>query len=399
MKQGKLFFRQWPFFRVSWPSRRQWRWCHGVLGLLAGGVLVVVAGTGALLTFEPEMSRLMVPEVSWNGTDVVAWTVIRSEAERRRPGHQLQMIWFPNESRPFYAAAFAIGGREYTDPLTFHPATGEVIEVSEGRFFETVESLHESLLLGAFGEWLVGWSTLAVVPLLVTGLWLWWPGWRLQRWIKVGKGRRWVFDLHQLVGWTTAIFILLMAFSGLVWAFPGVLEPAVYAVTGSPMPETNPGALWQLKSVPPAREGLGDSGVGLGDAAAREADPQRMLELALERAPEGSFPFYLSFPIFPEEVQQVRLQRGYVPYPRGEVSRFYFDRYSGELLGEDLPTESAAAQYLSRWNYALHVGSWGGWPMRVLYLLACVGMVFLSVTGVVLWVRRQGRQRPQTIGG
>lgn len=354
---------------------------HATLGIGLGLVICVLAGTGTLLVFQPEIESGFGPEVEWDGESVAPWQTIQANAQAARPDHRLQMIWFPSESNPHFKAAFEYQGKEYTDPLYFHPASGRRMEWEESSFFPTVEAMHETLLLGSFGSFLVQWSSVLFSVALVSGLCLWWPGWKLKRWFSVGKGKRLRLDLHKLLGWTSAPFLLAMIFSGAVWSFPGVVEPLVYRALGETPPPVSPGKLWLLRSeIPPGED-------------KPMADPAQMVEHALRTAPEGAFPFYLSFPIHPDESVQVRLQYGYEPFPDGEIYRFYFDAYSGELLGEDLPSEGRAARYLGRWNAALHFGTIGGWPTRALYALACGCALYLSYSGVRLFVARKSREK------
>lgn len=353
------------------------RLAHTVLGIGTAAVLILVAASGTLLVFQPELEAALGPDVDWDGTETAPWSAVRERAEAARPEHRLQMLWFPNRSRPFYTAAYAIDGREYTDALSFHPVTGEAIAHEPSVVFPWLEELHENLHLGDVGAFLVRWSTALLAILLLTGLWVGWPGRGRPGLLTIRPGRPWLLDTHRAAGVVAAPCLLAMLWTGCVWAFPTTLEPWIYAVSGETAPEAE-GELWQLESRLPA-----------ASTPPRDADPQAMLDQAHAETPNDAFVYYLSFPIYPTENRQVRMQRGYSPWPGGEVSVFYFDRYSGALLGSQQAAAGPASLYLARWNAALHFGTFGGWPTRALWAAASAVLVYLAVTGPWLWWRRR----------
>ncbi len=87
-------------------------------------------------------------------------------------------------------------------------------------FFSYVTRFHTSLLLGQTGKYIVAYTTLAFVVILVSGLWACWPRngrqWRQRFAIERGKGlRRLMYDLHVGLGYWTLLWLLLLAVTGL----------------------------------------------------------------------------------------------------------------------------------------------------------------------------------------
>ncbi|MEM7409615.1 MAG: PepSY-associated TM helix domain-containing protein [Myxococcota bacterium] len=364
--------------RRSLQVWRALRWLHSVFGIATALVVAVVALSGTALAFRPEVESWLGPSIAWDASETASWQRVRDRAIEARPAHQLQMLWFPNRARPFYRAAYAFEGREYTASLSFHPATGERIDHEPSEFMPLMEELHENLLLGDTGAFLVRWSTALLPLLIVSGFAIGWPRRGMPRWLQIRAGKPWLLDVHRVAGVLATPLLLAMIWSGLVWAFPTTIEPWIYALTGEAPPEVE-GELWQVESEPPG-----------GDA--RDAAGSELMEAALASSPEGAFVDYLSFPIFPRENRQVRVQRGYAPWPSGERSVFYFDRYSGSLLGSNAPTAGPASRYLTSWNTALHLGSFGGLATRTLWSVASAALVFLALTGPWLWWRRRPRR-------
>lgn len=360
------------------------RQAHLLLGVAFSLVLLVVAGSGAILVYGPELERALGPDVDWvPGDPTAAWTTVRDVAIEARPDHRLQMIWFPTVERPFFTSAYAIGDREYTDALTLHPTTAEPLSQAPPAWIGWVEELHENLHLGGVGGTLVAWSTPALVLLVISGAWIGWPrSGGLQAALRIRRGRNLLLDTHRSGGLLALPFLVAMAWTGAVLAFPSVLEPWVHRATGATPPATSRGEYWRLES-DPAR--ASEEGSAPGDANA-----QAMIDHALAASGPGAQVDFLSFPIHERENRLVRV---HLAGSAGEKSAFYFDRYSGDLLAEDLPDPSPAGRYLQRFNAELHFGTIGGAPTRLLWVLACLVLVHLAWSGTWLWLRRRRRRR------
>lgn len=357
--------------------RRLYPWARRIhlhLSLVLGLVFIGLALSGTALVYRAEIERWLSEPIEWDGQTKADWRSVEAQAIAARPDAPLMMLWFPTEKRPYYEAAYLYRGQEYAGALYFHPASGRRIHRANTAFFETVEAFHETLLLGEIGEWLVAWSTLFFGIVLLTGMFLWWPGWKLQRWLKIRRGRAWLFDSHRALGFLAAPFLLLMALTGLVMVFPAQLEPIVYRLTGAEPPETAGEELWRLKSeIPPTDK--------------RDAATESLIAQARDLSAASAMVFYVSYPISPEESRQVRMQDGYSPPPFGRVSVFYFDRYSGTLLGQTGESESAADAYLNGWNAALHLGTFGGHASKAVWFISSALTLYFAWSGVVMWRR------------
>ena len=111
------------------------------------------------------------------------------------------------------------------------PYTAQVVGIDDGTgFFMQTMRLHRWLYdtykRGEFswGKTLVGYSTLAMVVILITGLILWFPrkgqSWRNRFVIHVHHGwRRFWHDLHVVGGFYVSLVLLCMCLTGLAWSF------------------------------------------------------------------------------------------------------------------------------------------------------------------------------------
>jgi uncharacterized iron-regulated membrane protein len=76
----------------------------------------------------------------------------------------------------------------------------------------------------------------------------------------------------------------------------------------------------------------------------------------------------------------------------------WFDPASGRLLRTDQASRDPAGEVAIRWLGVLHVGNFGGWPLKIAWAAGGLALVALFATGYVMWwnrvVRRGVRLRP-----
>lgn len=364
-------------------SFRLWfRRVHLILSLVIGVIFAIIATSGSIITFRSDIDHWLHPPAAWNGEDM-GFTSAREQAMAARPDMRMQILWFPNENRPYYEAAYFDGKNEFVSYYRFHPADGRELPQPETTFLEWMTTFHVNLHLGEFGLWIVQHATLLALVLVLSGVALWWPGWKKRKlWFKLRRrGGLLTYDLHRVLGIAATPVLLLCIVTGLAWAFPKTARSVVWGATGQSVPSAESELAWERPSTPPAE------GVPI-----IEVSDEQLLADAQKRAPDHAFVFYITYPIEPDENRQVRMQLGYDPYPFGEIYRYYYDRYDGELLGAEDPRLTPAPDaFLDTWTSPLHYGTWGGIATQFLYMLATIIPSVLGVTGWVLWRRRVRR--------
>jgi len=215
---------------------------HLWLGLTSGLVVFIVSITGCLYAFVDELKPVLYHEwmeisVPENDAKRLPLSKIVEYASAELPNAPLYMI-IPNQPK---ATVEIQSWGENPDAWTYfgqfpswetvymNPYNGQIIKhiYNVQEFFSLVLVSHFSLLLDYnTGTLIVGISTLIFVIMLITGLILWWPKNKnatkqrlLFRWKSTTKWRRKNYDLHNISGFYMMIFALLIALTGLVWAF------------------------------------------------------------------------------------------------------------------------------------------------------------------------------------
>ncbi|MEX1137598.1 MAG: PepSY-associated TM helix domain-containing protein [Balneolales bacterium] len=370
---------------------------HRWLGLVSGLVVVIVSITGCLFAFEYEISH-------WLRKDLI---FVESQEEERLSVEDLQnrateeldvetlvygLTTYNNPEQAWTAMYYKGGADAWTyfgsiedyRTLYINPYTGKTLGIidEEKDFFQIVKGLHWSLLLATpIGQPVVVWSTVIFIILLVSGLILWWP----EKWNKSkrkksfkikwkGRWRRLNYDLHSVLGFYFLVLTLIIAFTGLYWAFPTAKKTLYFLGTGEfSLP---PAQTEQVQSKPPV-----------------EIESHSIMEVVYEEV-WTEFPDAYSISLIPPAsdtgpIHAVIRGDGSTYYERSDLS---FDQYSGELLQQDRYEEKNAGEKIMAMNYDIHVGAIGGLPGKIIAFLASMISASLPITGFILWLDRSRRR-------
>lgn len=367
--------------------RKAFRNIHLWLSVPFGLIITLVCFSGAMLVFEQEVTEWARP------------AVFNVDPQDRRPLPVDEVVARVSATLP--PDVTVTGITVFSDPakawqLTLskpsrtsvyaNPYTGEVTGRS-GRlpFFDAMFRLHRWLLDsrpsgdGVFwGKLVVGVSTLLFVPVLVSGVVIWWP--RTRRAlagslkIRVRKGwRTFWYGLHAAGGMYALLLLLVMALTGLTWSF-GWYRTGFYALFGV---EAKPGM------------GHGNAAANAGQKGGRDRGG-RQPELRTARWQEVCDRLRQENPA----AAQITIADGTASIPANRFGntrasdRYTFDPRTGELTGSTLYRTLDNSGKIRGWIYSLHTGSWGGLPARLLWFLAALLGATLPLTGYYLWLKR-----------
>ena len=351
-----------------------WRW-HFVAGVAAFPILFVIAITGALYSFQPELDR-------WANPGLL--TVEPGAA--RRP---LDELWATaatvctptavnlpgREDRPVVAYCAEGTRREvYLDPYR-GALLGERGEASS--FFGVIFGLHWDLLLGDPGRIAIEWVTSWALLLLISGAMLWWPRgkrrgggvWWPRRAV---SGRQRLRDLHAVIGAYALPVLLVLVATGLMWTL----------LAGErrwhPLTEDTVHEAWDDR--PRSTVIAGARPIGL-EAALDGAglDPLREPR-AIYLEPPATADASYSFLLYDDEHERPSI-----------AASIWVDAYSGRKLLEYGWDDRSVIGKLDSAHYGLHVGSLLGLPGRIVACLAALLLAALCVTGPWMWWKRRPR--------
>lgn len=400
---------------VRRPSRRRRGglkrvaiWLHRWTSLVLGLALLVVTTSGALLVYEPELSRALHPE-QWAGRAAAQLSLVEAldVVKTHDPGFEVDAL---NHVHGTYVAS------DYETRRAVHvdPADGAVLHDSAAQDPGTVTwlldlalNLHACALsceeypgyqawLAAevpgsawagfdapvtWGGLLLGVMALLLLFLALSGIWLWWPaatswahGLRI-RWRKGRYARD--YDLHQVAGMLAVPLLLLWAVTGAGFEF-GFVEDAWYA--------SLPGEPSDVEFASQETDGPDLTPAEAVAAAQRELETTAQpvaLELPAADDPAAAYTAWFA--------------HGFDPYARTEYPGDLgvgVDRHSGATaitFGD--PARPLTAHVWEAWNFPTHAGWVVGPWWRIPWLLAGLSPLLLAVTGLSTWLFTRGARR------
>ena len=351
---------------------------HWAAGLVAGVVLAIVGVTGAMLGFEAEWLAWLNPgyQTPSEGRPALSADAWIARAQASAPELRPRSLSWSGDDWPVRVRLSA--GRDRGLAVALNPYSGEILGPERGtETLAAAEDLHRRLAAGPIGKQLVGASTVLLIVMLVSGVYLRWPGRprAVSAWLKPNlrlRGRALLWNLHAVIGtWVLAAY-LLAALTGLWWSYDGYRN-LINGLAGVEGPMRRPAESADAEGATPS--------VSLAWSAFRSAVPD---------ATRAS----LRLPGKDDAIIEVRYQD-----PRSAHERAWdslrIDRESGVIVERHAHRDQPAGRRFVAALFPLHSGSWFGTPGRVLMALASLLMPLFTVSGLWLWWlrRRRAKQR------
>ena len=339
---------------------------HLFVALIAGVFVVILGLTGAIMAFEPEIDHLLHARLSYVAPQsrTLSLAEIGDAVTKAFPGERIS--GYALSTSPNLSYQVSVGRRA----VYVNQYTGEVLGEREGGmdFLGYVHQLHLRLLLrdkADSGKRIMSWVGVAMVFLLLTGLYLWWPQKRASiQW--TAPSRRVWFDVHNAVGIFSLVFVLILTITGVMIGFEHATVPWFYKVTSS-----EPSRAPDIPLPPPA---------------AKPIAPDQAIQIARAALP-GATPFQINVP-GPKGAYQIRSRFPEDLTPGGR-SRVVVDQYTGQVLfAEGSRTAPSGARIVIQ-NRAIHTGDIFGIPSKAVVSLASVMLVLQFVSGVAMWLKKR----------
>ena len=347
---------------------------HLWLGLAAGIFLIVLGLTGSVIAFENDIDHWMHPELFYvkAGPQTLPEQGLIRRAEAHVAPARVAAV------QVLRGAGFARVMQTTDGQSVFvNPYDGAILGTVRGGFaidpvIGYIHQIHLRLVpnprdapqLAAVGKTAVSFAGLILCLLVPTGLILFWRSRRTTikwsaSWFRV------CFDLHHVIGLYASLFLLIMAFTGILIGFDAG-ERALYAVTGSGRPANMP----RPQSSPAP-----------GDITA-----DRAIEIARASIPNASIAG-LFLPVNRNGVWTILMR---VPEETSETvhSSVAIDRYSGRVLQVRNFLTYSQGYRLIRFNRSIHTGDIWGLPSHIVASLTSLLLVAMVFTGLVIWWRK-----------
>ena len=394
--------------RSSGWFRAVWRW-HFFASFLVVPILLLLAGTGLIYLFrfqlepllhpalhrvdthasggiaQPYVSQLAVVEQAFPGSTAV------SLAEPREPGDPtiVSITTADDAARDVYVDPYRLEVLGSLDPD--RTLSGYAIR------------LHGELMSGQWGDLVIELGACWAVVMAVTGYYLFVRGWRARlRARRAGRrGARLRFR-HGLVGAVAGVGLLTLLVTGLPWTgFWGERVQSLATDHGSSLWSTDPGARSDPassldESLPHSHQqdvpwAQGDSPVPQSDPSDRERNVANV-DTAIEVADREGLrrPMTVALPA-PDDATGVFSVIGYAFDAPSDERTVHVGRYGGEVVStygfDDYPLLAKVVAQGIGLHEGRSLGLWSFWGAA----LMCLGVIFMCVTGPLMWWRRRPR--------
>ncbi|PQA56746.1 PepSY-associated TM helix domain-containing protein [Siphonobacter curvatus] len=359
---------------------------HSWLGLISGLFLLVLGLSGSILVFRHELdtwANRELLQVTPQGTRSSPLQQCYDTITRRYPNLD-GIAWLNPDASPTEAYNFRLyfnDTRLFTYDLaliSFDPYTGAILREGPSAdftpsFIEWLLQFHFSFQLGIPGAALTAVFGLTMLVSLLTGVVVYRKMiWRVLTFrVKINR-KNWrtiSSDLHRVVGVWSLLLNAVIFFTGFwmnLFAFQA--------------------KSWRSETIPTKPNTL------------LSVSPDRLLQQALLAFP-GLDPTYVYLPTQPTRTFEVR---GYTKNQWkgwGNGNSVKINQQTGEIIFIHRLSEKPLGERIEGTFFPLHVGNYGGWPVKILYVIVGLTPGLLSVTGFLLWWRNKRKTVKLPISG
>ncbi|PWW02043.1 putative iron-regulated membrane protein [Hoeflea marina] len=386
-----------------------WRW-HFYAGLYVAPFLLMLAVTGLIMLYTMVFDGRDGEKITVEPGQAVAALSLQADAALAAvPGSELVEWIGPMDARG--VSVFRVSQGDAQTMVAVDPYRTEVVETwnRQAGWYDFANDIHGSLLIGDLGDRLIEIAAGFGIVLVITGLYMWLPR-RGQDWRSVlvpavfARGRERWKSLHRSVGFYVAILLVAFLISGMSWTgiwgdrfvqawstFPAAkwdnvpLSDKTHAAMNHGATKDVP---WALEKTPMPESG---SEVAIeARSAGMNPDVGAIAALGRDLGLEGRF--RINYPAGDAGVWTLSQDSMSFDSTDPMVDRtVHVDRFTGNILADvgfadySLPGKAMAV------GVALHEGTAGWWNVA-LNTVFCLSVIFLSVSGIVMWWMRRPSQ-------
>lgn len=375
-----------------------WRW-HFYAGLIFAPLLIMLAVTGGIYLFKPQIEPMIYKDLYYvqkGQNEIKAEEQIQKVKEKYPEAGVVS--YRPSDERG-RTTEVGILNKDKEMTVFVNPYTGKVAGAlqNEGKLMEIMSKLHGELMVGTIGDRIVELAACWVMILLVTGVYLWWPrgkkpglfGTLLPRFSK-GKRIFWR-DLHAVPAIWISIFAAVLIMTGLPWAgvwganvnklatstktgYPGKLWNGV-PVSAPPTKNVSIKVPWTAENIKMPNSKSGKNGQSL--------TLEQVVSVAKKERIHTGYSISL-----PQDKKGVYTVSVFPKFPKDQAT-LHIDQYSGKVLADLRFKDYGWMAKAIEIGIALHEGRYFGLPNQIIGALVCLGLVGVSLSGMVMWWRRK----------
>lgn len=345
---------------------------HLYLGLISGLIITITCFTGAVLVFEEEINHILYSKryfVDVEKEKVKLDTMV-SNLKKVEPKAIVTSI--KTYSDP--SKTVSIKYKEGKDNEAFvNPYNGEVIETYTYKktFFYQMFALHRWLLADKVGKFIVGVSTLFFVFILISGLIIWWKPQKniIQQRLKLKFSKNFKvfnYNFHVVTGFYSSIFLIIFAFTGLVWSFEW-FNNGIYVLTNTE-----------------------NKRVGVSPKSSQSTGQPISIDSAFDigqKIVSNSNVFTLDLPKDESDSYRVTTLNNNSPHSSA-FDYIFIDQYKGELISKSDYQDRNLGQKIRSYFKPIHTSGILGIPGKIIGFISCILGTVFPISGAIIWFNR-----------
>ncbi|MDD2448965.1 MAG: PepSY-associated TM helix domain-containing protein [Sulfurimonas sp.] len=351
---------------------------HLYLGLVASLILIIVAISGALLSYEKELLRIFNSDSFYVKPQekLLPLGEIIEKFQVQKLRAKITSISLAGELDSSYTIRVASKTNRKGDSLYINPYTAEILpEVNGAEFFKFIEDLHRRLTFGEIGKQIVGASTIILIVLLLSGIYMYMP--KMKRGFinslkvnKKAKGIGFLSSLHSAIGiWIIPLY-LTVSLTGLYWSYTWY-RGALFTLTGVEKPQRS------FKK---------------GEQKRLSIEPKEVENV---------------FEKFHHEIKEYQYLMMFMPHNTKEYRFSYVDKNPSHVYARNSLTIDASSMNITQHEryddktvggkfmasmLALHSGEYFGFVGQFLMFLASLAMPLFGITGLMLYLKKKEKK-------
>lgn len=356
---------------------------HLWVGLLLVIYAILIGVSGSVLVLREEFER-------WTGLNPdygvieatgpqLTYGEVAAILRDKYPKSKASLVYAPRAKDPAYLAYMSNGRK--TMVVSVQPYTGEILKAGSppSNWMTVMAQLHYFLLMDRNpGMTINGAGSALLVLMTISGLFIWWPG--IHQWMRafiVDFRKSWKrvnFDLHNVVGFWTLVFVTIWGISGVYLIWPREFTSAVSAIS------------------PVRMEGARLRVVASENPTGAINNLQSMIQHAISIIPSShvgaiSFPARNKAPLMFYMVKNGR-------ETLSGADHIYYDPGTGKHLRTLFRNNP---QTLGDWiiwlQRPLHYGTWWGMSVKIIWFIMGFTLPLLGVTGLLMYWNRYLRKK------
>ncbi|KIC46680.1 membrane protein [Ruegeria sp. ANG-S4] len=380
-----------------------WRW-HFYAGIFVIPFLIILAATGLTMMFITQFEGRDGEKIA---VEVQGTTLPVSQqanvALAEVPGAVVEWI---GPKAPDLATVFRIKTDDGQRLVAVDPYAGEVLDVWNRRegWYELADNMHSTLLIGTTGDRILEIAAGLSLLLVFTGLYMWWPRGNAMAALVPNlraRGRFLWKSLHAVVGFWMSLLLVVFMISGLSWAgvWGGMLVQPWSSFPAEkwdnvPLSDETHASMndghqndvpWALEQTPMPASGSEAGIVGIPDGT--EVDIDALVALGTQLDMTGRF--RVAYPSGATGVWTLNRDSMSSDSTDPVNDRtVHVDQYTGNILADVRYADYSLMGKSMAVGIPLHMGLMGTWNF-ILNVLFCLAVIFVCVSGVVMWLKRR----------